>query len=145
MLQKILLAADGSAFSMKAAEMALEIASKNQAEVEIFVVAPRIPFIRVEGSDSNHPDEDDDLFEMKKIAGQIIDDTAKIFREQQITFHSKIVMGDAAESIIIEAEKEKTDLIIIGTRGQSGIARFFLGSVSARVVNHAPCSVLIVR
>lgn len=145
MLQKILLATDGSFFSMKAADMAVDIAGKNQAEVEIIVVAPKIPIIAVESDDSAGIDPEDELFEMKKIAQQIIDDSEKVFTERQIPVHTKIVTGDAAESIIKEAETEKIDLIIIGTRGQTGIARFILGSVSSKVIGHAPCSVLVVR
>ena len=41
--------------------------------------------------------------------------------------------------------EEKADLIVLGSRGLSGIKAFLLGSVSDRVAHHAPCSVLIVR
>ncbi|MEM2981913.1 MAG: universal stress protein, partial [Candidatus Bathyarchaeia archaeon] len=47
--------------------------------------------------------------------------------------------------IVNIAKEEKTDLIIIGSRGLSGVKRFLLGSVSNRVSHHAPCPVLIVR
>ena len=53
--------------------------------------------------------------------------------------------GDAAEMIIDEAEKEDTDMIVMGTRGLNGAQRWLLGSVSSRVVQHAPCNVLVVR
>jgi nucleotide-binding universal stress UspA family protein len=52
----------------------------------------------------------------------------------------------AADEIISFAEKEKTDLIIIGSRGLGGAAtRFFMGSVALKVVNHAPCNVYVVK
>ena len=47
--------------------------------------------------------------------------------------------------IIDEAEKEHTELIVIGTRGLSAPKRIVLGSVSTDVVHRAPCSVLVVR
>lgn len=53
--------------------------------------------------------------------------------------------GDPAEMIIDEAEQEKADLIVIGTRGLSTAKSWMLGSVSTRVMHHAPCNVLIVR
>jgi nucleotide-binding universal stress UspA family protein len=46
---------------------------------------------------------------------------------------------------ICEAAKAGIDLIVIGSHGRSGVARFLLGSVATQVVRHAPCSVLTVR
>jgi len=52
----------------------------------------------------------------------------------------------AADEIIDVAEKEKIDLIIIGSRGLGGAAtRFFMGSVASKVVSHAPCNVYVVK
>ena len=53
--------------------------------------------------------------------------------------------GDAATAILDEAEKEGTGLIVMGTRGLSTIERWFLGSVSTKVLQHSRCSVLVVR
>ena len=50
-----------------------------------------------------------------------------------------IEAGNPAEKIISLAEKETFELIIIGSRGLSNTTRFFMGSVSFKVVNHAPC------
>jgi nucleotide-binding universal stress UspA family protein len=47
--------------------------------------------------------------------------------------------------IIDEAEKEGVDLILMGTRGMNAVDRWLLGSVSTKVVHHAPCNVLVVR
>ena len=44
-----------------------------------------------------------------------------------------------------EALTQRADLIVMGTKGLSAIARVLLGSVSTRVVQHATCSVLVVR
>jgi nucleotide-binding universal stress UspA family protein len=53
--------------------------------------------------------------------------------------------GHAADVILRVAEEGEFDLIVMGNRGLSGVARFVLGSVSQHVSQHAPCSVLIVR
>lgn len=53
--------------------------------------------------------------------------------------------GDAAAEIIAAAGEGKTDLIVIGTRGHTGLTRMLLGSVARKVLVHAPCSVLVVR
>jgi nucleotide-binding universal stress UspA family protein len=49
------------------------------------------------------------------------------------------------ESIIEYATRKNIDLIVIGTRGRTGLKRFFMGSVANGVVQHAHCSVLLVR
>jgi len=53
--------------------------------------------------------------------------------------------GNPAEQILAEAEAWPADLVVVGSRGRSAIARFFVGSVAERVVAHAPCSVLLAR
>ena len=54
-------------------------------------------------------------------------------------------IGHPADAIIDAAEQGGYDLIIVGSRGLNAVARFLTGSVSSRVVAHAPCSVLVVR
>jgi nucleotide-binding universal stress UspA family protein/GNAT superfamily N-acetyltransferase len=52
---------------------------------------------------------------------------------------------DPAEALIAVAEEQDADLLVVGSQGMSGAARFVLGSVPNRVSHHAPCSLLIVR
>lgn len=53
--------------------------------------------------------------------------------------------GDPAPEIVATAGEEGIDLIVMGTRGHTGLARIILGSVARHVLVHAPCSVLVVR
>jgi nucleotide-binding universal stress UspA family protein len=53
--------------------------------------------------------------------------------------------GDAATEILAAATAERADLIVVGTRGQTGLIRLVLGSVARNVLQHATCSVLVVR
>lgn len=53
--------------------------------------------------------------------------------------------GNAADRIIARAEALDVDLIILGSRGRTGLSRLLLGSVAEAVVRHSHCSVLIVR
>ena len=53
--------------------------------------------------------------------------------------------GDPAPEIVAAAAADGTDLIVMGTRGHTGLARMILGSVARHVLVHAPCSVLVVR
>ena len=53
--------------------------------------------------------------------------------------------GDAADEILAAAHEFAADLIVVGSRGQTGLARFFAGSIARRVLRGATCSVLIAR
>jgi nucleotide-binding universal stress UspA family protein len=53
--------------------------------------------------------------------------------------------GDAATELLTRANATKTDLIVMGTHGRTGLARLVIGSVARNVLHHATCSVLIVR
>jgi nucleotide-binding universal stress UspA family protein len=53
--------------------------------------------------------------------------------------------GDPADVLCLDAEETGADLIVVGTRGLSSAKRWLVGSVSTKVVQHAPCDVLVVR
>lgn len=53
--------------------------------------------------------------------------------------------GVPADEIVRAAEQARTDLLVLGTHGRTGVARLMLGSVAARVVATASCPVLTVR
>jgi len=57
---------------------------------------------------------------------------------------NKLFLG-ILEVILDEARKESYDLIVMGKRGLSKITRFFIGSVTQRVLADAPCPVLVVN
>ena len=56
-----------------------------------------------------------------------------------------IASPSIVDAIVSFAEKENVDLIIIGTKGESAIKKFLLGSVSSGVVTYAHCTVMVVR
>lgn len=62
-----------------------------------------------------------------------------------IDAHPEVRVGDPAAEILEIAAAGQTDLIVIGSRGQTGLKRLLLGSVARRVLHHASASVLIVR
>lgn len=60
-----------------------------------------------------------------------------------IEIERMLVEGDPAE--VLEAEARQADLVVVGSRGRSGIAAALLGSVSRHVVGHAACPVVVVK
>ena len=55
------------------------------------------------------------------------------------------VAGPAATTIVSRAQAIGAELIVVGTHGRTGLARLTLGSTAERVIDTAPCSVLVVR
>ncbi len=54
-------------------------------------------------------------------------------------------LGRPADEIITVAKQKQADLIVMGAKGLGAVGRFILGSVSTKVAQHSPCSVLVVR
>jgi nucleotide-binding universal stress UspA family protein len=59
--------------------------------------------------------------------------------------NQKMESGDPAKAIIATADKEGSDLIVMGSRGHGSVTGFLLGSVSNHVLHYARHSVLIVK
>jgi nucleotide-binding universal stress UspA family protein len=55
-----------------------------------------------------------------------------------------VLTGNAAAAILRYAEREKIDLIVLGTHGRTGLTRVFMGSVAEAVLRSAPCQVLTI-
>jgi nucleotide-binding universal stress UspA family protein len=66
-------------------------------------------------------------------------------REAGFATEGRVEVGDPREALIAVAQRERADLMVVGSHGRAGLAKFVLGSVSSHVVTHAPCSVLVVK
>jgi len=62
-----------------------------------------------------------------------------------VTVEPHVRVGSPAEEIVKAARDTHADLIVIATHGRGGLSRVLFGSVTERVVRHAPCPVLTVR
>jgi len=65
--------------------------------------------------------------------------------ETEAEVEETVVPGSPAEAIIDHADEAGDPLIVIGSRGLSGLREMMLGSVSHRVLHHANCPVTVVR
>ena len=82
---------------------------------------------------------------VKSEAQQTLERHAESLREHGIEVESVVREGYPATVILEEAEQREADLIVIGTRGLSGLKHLLLGSIAERVVQKAPCAVLTVK
>ncbi len=79
---------------------------------------------------------------MKKVAKERLE---AFQRTMGVEFKFLIRDGNAAKEIIVAAEEEKVDLIVIGMKGLSAIERLFIGSVANHVLRHSPVPVLMTK
>ena len=143
--KKILVATDGSGYTKKATNHAIELAKLSGAELHaIYVVDTRYGC----GPESCIL-SDTSPERLKSILG-CQGDTAikyieKLAKKEGIHTERWIVEGHPAEEILRIAEEQSVDLIIMGTLGSSGISRFLLGSVADKVIRSSRIPVLTVR
>lgn len=134
---KILVAYDGSESAQRALEQTADLAASNGATVSVISVAEPLPqFGRA--APMMLPEEDEER-------RHELDDAKATLAAKGIEAAVVERKGDAATMIVDEAERESVDMIVMGTRGLNTTRRWLMGSVSSRVVQHAPCNVLVVR
>jgi nucleotide-binding universal stress UspA family protein len=146
---RILVAVDGSDTSMKAADYAITLAKNNDNnEAEIFVinVIDIPPIFKMLPSETRKQ-----LIRMgRQQASQIFDTIEQMAKRHDVKtnkINTEMVETSmsAADEIIRYAKEKDVDLIVVGTKGRSGMSKALLGSVASKVVTYSPCSVLVVR
>jgi nucleotide-binding universal stress UspA family protein len=137
----ILIAIDGSECSEAAVQEVIKTQPKDARIRVMHVIEPLPP---LEGW-AYAVDWQQILQDRRKEAEGFVADAMNSLREAGFTVATAIEEG-IAKSVIVEAASQwPADLVVMGSHGRKGLARFLLGSVSEGVSRHAPCSVLIVR
>lgn len=149
---KIMVAIDGSKESMHAANYAIGVAKRYDSilvvltvlpqeiryDYEIDQVDPEIPMTPVKG-----------VVELSRmeIEGKWFTGIKKNAMASNVKIETEILLEDKSivSNIIEYSEKQNVDLIVIGTKGKTGLKRLLLGSVSQGVLAYAHCPVLLVR
>jgi nucleotide-binding universal stress UspA family protein len=136
-LQRILLAVDGSAASRKAVEFLLKAlrptvqeAGTRERPIHVTVVHV-MPFLQ-------YP-------ELKDAGIRLVENDVKKLIKAGYSAEAVCQLGKPADQILKVSSRMKAQLIVMGAKGLGAVARFLLGSVSTRVVQHSASSVLVVR
>jgi nucleotide-binding universal stress UspA family protein len=141
---KVLVPIDGSKHATEGIKVASHYAKSKNAQVFLMTVIPSVADIDLELSAS----ERDRLLEsMKKRGEELLAKAAELIKSLGVA-HVNTILSTApspAQEIVAHAEKEKVDLIVIGSRGRNATHRFHIGSVAANVVSHSPCCVYVVK
>jgi nucleotide-binding universal stress UspA family protein len=141
---KMLLAVDGSNDTKKMLAYVVTHGECFGANSELFVVNVQMPLplplrsLRKDG-------REEELAFYQSEADAILSPISKFLTRHGLKFETKVLFGSAPEEILKASKKFKVDLIIIGTRGRSRLARLFLGSVAHSVVSISPIPVLVIR
>jgi len=143
MFKKILVGTDFSEASDEARRVAIELARRLGAELEIVHVEEPIPaYAFAEGALLDLPRLQE---EVRTWAERQLEDLARGARASGVSTTTAVLLGVPANTIVEAARTERADLIVLGTHGRTGLERVLLGSVAERVVRNAPCAVLTVR
>lgn len=135
---KILVPVDGSKFAEKALLHACELAKNYHSKVTLIYVVDKSHAI-------SFLDKKEYLSMLRKFGNKAIKKSLLLSVENGIDAKHVIKEGNVANEIIKFAKKDNTNLIIMGSRGLGKTLRLFLGSVSNKLVNSSPCSVLIIK
>lgn len=172
MIKKILVPVDGSKHSVKAVELASDLASKYDAEVillhvllrghmpeglkkaleieigkrETKVASPMKMPLAIMAQVKSKKDTQLTLEELDYIGKYVLSNVALICQDKGVSKVTKRVEeGNPAKIILKIASDAKADMIVLGTRGLSDLQEMLLGSVSQKVTHLAKCTCVTVR
>jgi nucleotide-binding universal stress UspA family protein len=128
------------------AAFARAVAEAKQRRSELVLVHVLAPVIPVAGEGYVSPSIYEQMSASARAwAQKQMDRLVAKAKTARVRVRGLLLDGVAHEQIVRGAKRYRADLIVIGTHGRTGMARFFLGSVAARVAATAPCPVLTVR
>jgi nucleotide-binding universal stress UspA family protein len=140
--EKILCPVDHSAVSKRGLQNAVQIARVLKGELRILSVVPPVPWAPPAGEMGPVPNA--------SIQHELTwrEEFERFLRDMDlggISWSKEIRKGVAAREIIAAAQDHRSDVIVMGSTGRSGLARMLMGSVTRRVLQRLPCSLLTVK
>jgi nucleotide-binding universal stress UspA family protein len=139
MYKNILLAADGSEYSLRAAKEAVKIAAlSKECMVEVVFVADfsqsKDEIIHTHGK------EELELLRKKKLLP-----VEEMLKANDVKYKVKVLHGEPGPTIVEHVNKGEFDLVVVGSRGRNTLQEMVLGSVSHKIAKRVKCPVLIVK
>ena len=134
----ILVPLDGSNYSKKALFQACDMAKNYQANLILVYVVDKSLSL-------NLLDRNEYLKMLRKFGKKVLIKGKETAKDKGIDTTTVMKEGNITNEIVKLAKSKKCNLIIVGSKGLGATARFFLGSISNKLANNSPCSVLIVK
>jgi len=147
MFKKILVPVDGSESAWRALEQATALADKFEGELTVMTVVQPYNNAALLAVPLDHNIISKSNADLEEVGKGILAAAEEKVKATGFTGPASydMQMGHPSERILSIAKANQTDAIVLGSRGLSGIAEFFLGSVSSKVSQYAVCPVLIVK
>lgn len=156
MARSIVVGTDGSEPAEEAVRQATDLADHEGARLHLVTAYPDSQLLRERTTIwTNDPKGvidsgrtaggADTIVDLREVAESLVQRAARDALSKGVDVVTHVREGQPAEVIIDVANQEQADLVVVGSRGLTGIKRYLLGSVSFKISEHAPCSVLIVR
>jgi len=140
--KNILVPYDGTNFSNRAFKKALDIAKKDGSKITIFTVIEG-EYSAIRGYTRMNPEI---IKKQENAAKKYIYKLEKTAKNLNIPISVKIKQGTSIiKEIISLANSKKSDLIVIGSHGRTGLNKFILGSVANGVAQQVKCSIMVVK
>jgi universal stress protein A len=136
-IRSILHPTDFSTYSENAFQLALTLARDYEARLVVVHVAPAPLAVYGNGLYVPLPANFDEGLKEKL--------NEFVAKACEVPLEKKLYEGDPATEILRAAREFKSDLIVLGTHGRTGLGRLLMGSVAEQVVRKAPCPVLTVK
>lgn len=140
LIKRILFATDFSPCAVRAQDYALFLASSWGAELNVLHVLEFPP-----GMNPDYPVNSLYLNQLRKEATRSIEELMARATQSGIATNKHLLLGIPSQRICAIADECRDDLIVLGTRGRTGLEHILLGSTAERVIKTAPCPVLAVR
>ena len=140
MIKRILFATDFSRWARRAEDYACSLACSWKASLTVLCVAEFSP-----GLNPDYLVNQQYLADLLKTASLQLVDLKGRAERRGIAVTTRVATGIPSEEVIAAAQAEDSDLIVVGTRGKTGLAHVLLGSTAERVIRGASCPVLTVR
>ncbi|MGD9568328.1 MAG: universal stress protein [Sedimentibacter sp.] len=156
-MNKILVPVDGSNASISAVKKSIEIGKKYNSDIKLISVVKSTENRRKERNENLWNAVDGSIIansvELEKKLESKYVENAQVLLDQIVTkldfrgtrVEKEVLIGDPFDKIIETAKNGNYDLIVMGNRGFSKVKRFFVGSVTQKVLAEAPCPVLVIR
>jgi nucleotide-binding universal stress UspA family protein len=144
MYKNIVLAYDGSLASQEALINCKDLSQWQQAHVHVHLLAV-VPYDLVSmGPETSYYNEEHNKIEHDRFV-QVLNDGVFQLTQTGVSAVGELRQGDAVDQIVHYAQEISADLIILGHKHRdSWIERWWRGSISKALIEHSPCSVLVV-